>query len=813
MHFFCLYGDNEGVLRFLLLYAAFRALVGNGYQTLQSLLLDFCQWRPSEGLLNALLDMLVDGKFDLKANPVIKRPSINLMYYVYDNITVHDDLFVIEVRREIANNMIASFLTYREAWPLEKGLICEVISAGLLSGDNNEDVILLYLTVLQKSSDPLRSYGLCVFQQLLKDSISNRASCVRAGMLSFLLDWFSQENDDSTILKLVLLIQLTGGHSISGKDIRKIFALLRSEKVGTAKKYYSLLLSSISSMLNEKGPTTFFHLNGNDSCCASRVSGNVLLADVLRGVAFSALFLVPGSGQLSLKHSEILYSSTLPGIGEGLSDVYVMGIVIKTPVQWPINKGFSFSCWIRVENFPRSGTMGLFCFLTDNGRGTLALLAKDKLIYESINQKRQCVPLHTTIVRKKWHFLCITHSIGRPFYGGSLLRCYVDGDLVSSEKCRYVKITEPLTCCKIGTKICLPFPEEDNPLYSIKDMSPFFGQIGPIYMFNDAITSEEVQIIYSLGPSYMYSFLDNEVPSPSDGPLPSALLDSKDGLGSKILIGLNAQSESYENEEIGESAYAFPAFVTKEHLTAAVIELIASVLDENVANQQQMHLLSGFSVLGFLLQSIPPKQLNLEMLSALKHLFNVVANSSSQSNLSELLVKDAISGLFLNPSIWIYTVYEVQRELYMFLIQQLDNDPRLLKSLCRLPHVIDIIRQFYWDAIKDRSAFGSKPLLHPVTEEVIGERPGREEIHKIRVLLLSLGEMSLRQTIIAADIKALIAFFETSQDMVCIEDVLHMVLRAVSQRPFLASFLEQVNLLGGCQIFVNLLQRLAFYFM
>ncbi|KAK6938070.1 PH-BEACH domain [Dillenia turbinata] len=722
--------------------AAFRALVGSGYQTLQSLLLDFCGWRPSEELLNALLDMLVDGKFDLKANPVIK----------------------------------------------------------------NDDVILLYLTVLQKSSDPLRSYGLNVFQQLLKDSISNRASCVRAGMLNFLLDWFSQENEDSTILKLALLIQVTGGHSISGKDIRKIFALLRSEKVGIAKKYYSLLLSSISSMLNEKGPTTFFDLNGNDS-----------------------------------------------------------GIVIKTPVQWPINKGFSFSCWIRVENFPRNGTMGLFCFLTDNGRGTLALLAKDKLIYESINQKRQCVSLHATIVRKKWHFLCITHSIGRAFSGGSLLRCYVDGDLISSEKCRYVKITEPLTCCKIGTKICLPFPEEDNTLYSIRDTSPFFGQIGPMYIFNDAITSEQVQIIYTLGPSYMYSFLDNEVPPPSDGPLSIALLDTKDGLGSKILIGLNAQashgrdlfnvsplldhpmdknnfeatvmvgtqlcsrrllqqiiycvggvsvffplltqSESYENEEIGESGYPFPALVTKEHLTATVIELIASVLDENVANQQQMHLLSGFSVLGFLLQSVPPKQLNLEMLSALKHLFNVVANSSSQSNMSELLVKDAISGLFLNPSIWIYTVYKVQRELYMFLIQQLDNDPRLLKSLCRLPHVIDIIRQFYWDAIKGRSAFGSKPLLHPITKQVIGERPSTEEIHKIRVLLLSLGEMSLRQNIIATDIKALIAFFETSQDMVCIEDVLHMVLRAVSQRPLLASFLEQVNLLGGCQIFINLLQR------
>lgn len=718
--------------------AAFRVLAGKGYQTLQSLLLDFSQWNPGEGLLNALLDMLVDGKFDVKSSPIIK----------------------------------------------------------------NEDVIMLYLCVLRKSSELLRHHGLNVFQQLLRDSISNRASCVRAGMLNFLLDWFSQEDTDSVILKIAQLIQVIGGHSISGKDIRKIFAILRSEKVGSRQQYCSLLLTTVLSMLNEKGPTSFFDLNGNNS-----------------------------------------------------------GIIIRTPVQWPLNKGFSFSCWLRVENFPRSGTMGLFSFLTENGRGCVAVIAKDKLTYETLNLKRQCVPLHVNLVRKKWHFLCITHSIGRAFSGGSLLRCYVDGDLVSSERCRYAKVNELLTSCTVGAKLNVPVFEEDNTLESIKDSVPFLGQIGPIYLFSDAISSEQVQGIYSLGPSYMYSFLENEAAPFYDHPLPSGILDAKDGLASKIIFGLNAQasdgrtlfnvstvfdhamdknsfeatvmpgtqlcsrrllqqiiycvggvsvffplitqSVKYENEESAQSEHTLLTPITRERLTAEVIEIVASVLDENLANQQQMRLLSGFSILGFLLQSVPPQQLNLETLSALKHLFNVVANSG----LAELLVKDAISGILLNPLIWLYTAYKVQRELYMFLIQQFDNDPRLLKSLCRLPRVLDIIRQFYWDNAKSRIAIGSKPLLHPTTKLVIGERPSQEEIHKIRLLLLSLGEMGLRQNIAAADIKALIAFFETSQDMTCIEDVLHMVIRAVSQTPLLASFLEQVNTIAGCHIFVNLLQR------
>ncbi|XP_057986936.1 BEACH domain-containing protein B isoform X2 [Hevea brasiliensis] len=718
--------------------ASFRALVGKGYQTMQSLLLDFCQWSPSEALLTALLDMLVDGKFDIKANPLIK----------------------------------------------------------------NEDVIILYLSVLQKSSDSLQNNGLNLFLQLLRDSISNRASCFRAGMLNFLLDWFAEEDSDSVILKIAQLIQVIGGHSISGKDIRKIFALLRSEKVGSRQQYCSLLLNTVLSMLNEKGPTAFFDLNGNDS-----------------------------------------------------------GITIKTPLQWPLNKGFSFSCWLRVESFPRNGAMGLFSFLTENGKGCSAVLGKDRLIFESNNLKRQFVQLNINLVRKKWHFLCLTHSIGRAFSGGSVLRCYVDGDLVSSERCRYAKVTELLTKCRIGTKIYWPQSEEDVFPDSVQEIFSFHGQIGPVYLFCDAISSEHVQGIHSLGPSYMYSFLDNQSAPFYDNPLPSGILDAKDGLASKIVFGLNAQasdgkklfnvspvsdhaidkksfeaivmvgtelcsrrllqqiiycvggvsvffpliaqSDRYENEESGSFEYTLLTPITKERLTAEVIELIASVLDENLANQQQMHLLSGFSILGFLLQSVPPEQLNLETLSALKHLFNVASNGG----LAELLVKDAISSIFLNPFIWVYTAYKVQRELYMFLVQQFDDDPRLLSSLCRLPRVIDVIRQFYWDNTKSRFAIGSKPLLHPITKQVIGERPNKEEIHKIRLLLLSLGEMSLRQSIAAADMKALIAFFETSQDMTCIEDVLHMVIRALSQKPVLIAFLEHVNMIGGCHIFVNLLQR------
>lgn len=106
---------------------------------------------------------------------------------------------------------------------------------------------------------------------------------------------------------------------------------------------------------------------------------------------------------------------------------------------------------------------------------------------------------------------------------------------------RYAKVNELLTNCSIGTKIILPQNEDDNPRESIQYSFPFLGQIGPLYVFGDAISSEQVKAIYSLGPSYMYSFLDNEASAFGDSALASGILDAKDGLASKIVFGLNAQ--------------------------------------------------------------------------------------------------------------------------------------------------------------------------------------------------------------------------------------------------------------------------------
>lgn len=93
-----------------------------------------------------------------------------------------------------------------------------------------------------------------------------------------------------------------------------------------------------------------------------------------------------------------------------------------------------------------------------------------------------------------------------------------------------------------------------------------------------------------------------------------------------MFFPLLTQPDMYTDDQNNRAGDILHGPITNAHLTAETIKLIASTLDDDLANQHQMLLLSGFQVLGFLLQSIAPQKINLEILSALKHLFGVVAN-------------------------------------------------------------------------------------------------------------------------------------------------------------------------------------------
>lgn len=100
-------------------------------------------------------------------------------------------------------------------------------------------------------------------------------------------------------------------------------------------------------------------------------------------------------------------------------------------------------------------------------------------------------------------------------------------------------MNEAMTHCTIGTKL---MPVGEQPIsIGYERTFAFTGQMGPIYVFSDALSSEQIKGIYNLGPSYMYSFLGDQNLLMNVDTLYKGILDGRDGISSKMIFGLNAQ--------------------------------------------------------------------------------------------------------------------------------------------------------------------------------------------------------------------------------------------------------------------------------
>jgi hypothetical protein len=64
-----------------------------------------------------------------------------------------------------------------------------------------------------------------------------------------------------------------------------------------------------------------------------------------------------------------------------------------------------------------------------------------------------------------------------------------------------------------------------------------------------------------------------------------------------------------------------------------------------------------------------------------------------------------------------------------------------------------------------------------------------------------------RGVVTLVDTKVLVVFLDSSEDIVCLQDVLSMVIDLLEHKPFLSTFAEHVSEMGGCQIFIDLLKR------
>ncbi|XP_050442787.1 neurobeachin isoform X2 [Adelges cooleyi] len=179
-------------------------------------------------------------------------------------------------------------------------------------------------------------------------------------------------------------------------------------------------------------------------------------------------------------------------------------IVLPPLAKWPHENGFTFCTWFRLDpinsvNIEREKPY-LYCFKTSKGVGYSAHFVGNCLVLTSMKIKgkgfQHCVKYE--FQPRKWYMIAIVYIYNR--WTKSEIKCVVNGQLASStEMAWFVSANEPFDKCYIGAT---PELDEDR---------VFCGQMSAIYLFSEALTTQQICAIHRLGPGYKCQFrFDNE---------------------------------------------------------------------------------------------------------------------------------------------------------------------------------------------------------------------------------------------------------------------------------------------------------------
>jgi hypothetical protein len=174
--------------------------------------------------------------------------------------------------------------------------------------------------------------------------------------------------------------------------------------------------------------------------------------------------------------------------------------------NWPYQNGFTFSTWIRID--PVSGVNiekekpYLYWFGTSKNLGYAAYFMGYCLVltYKTKpNGKEQQHCIQFEFKPREWYMVTISHVYNR--WSKSFVHCYVNGVLLSSVAIPfYIDQSEVFDKCFIGCT-----PDTSN------EMNLFSGQLSSLYLFNQALDTQLVEALFSLGPSYKNQFrFENE---------------------------------------------------------------------------------------------------------------------------------------------------------------------------------------------------------------------------------------------------------------------------------------------------------------
>lgn len=246
-----------------------------GYDTLKDIILRCENNKPSHELFAQLFDMLVEDKFNEETCCTIKNPAIIPLLF------------------KLCNYCDESFIS-------------EFVN---------------------------------VFVSITEKNISNQNSCYTAHLMEILLEMVDKIGNKPTqedILingsgrlrdNLIYLIEILGKHSITVKELKKFFSLLKEKSKNATSSILPHLLKALQAMTHND-PEAFFDFDGHSS-----------------------------------------------------------GLKLPILYQWPTPKGYTISMWLRIESFEEKSKYKpiLFSFINTDGDGIECYFEQNSLCFSLIS--------------------------------------------------------------------------------------------------------------------------------------------------------------------------------------------------------------------------------------------------------------------------------------------------------------------------------------------------------------------------------------------------------------------------------------------
>uniref|UniRef100_A0A673HKF7 Lipopolysaccharide-responsive and beige-like anchor protein n=1 Tax=Sinocyclocheilus rhinocerous TaxID=307959 RepID=A0A673HKF7_9TELE len=512
-------------------------------------------------------------------------------------------------------------------------------------------------------------------------------------------------------------------------------------------------------------------------------------------------------------------------------------IALPPIAKWPYQNGFTFHTWLRLDpinniNVDKDKPY-LYCFRTSKSLGYSAHFVGGCLIVTSLKSKakgfQHCVKYD--FKPQKWYMVTIVHIYNR--WKNSEISCYVNGELASyGEITWFVNTSDTFDKCFLGSS------------ETADANRVFWGAVGAVYLFSEALSAAQILAIYQLGPGYKGTFkhkaesdllfaehhkmllYDGKLsasiaftynPRATDAQLclesspkdnASIFVHSPHALMLQDVKAVVTHSVQSAIHSIGGVQVLFPLFAQLDFLQHSGDELDSSIcctllsfvmelLKGSVAMQEQVLSCKGFLVIGYSLEKSSKVHVTRPVLDI------ILAFARCLSNLPTgvLLLKQLCDHILFNPTIWIHAPAKVQLVLYTYLATEFISTVNIYNTIRRVGTVLQVmhtLKFFYWVVNPlDRSGITPKGLDGP--------RPNQKEILSLRAfLLLFVKQLIMKDHGVKEDeLQSILNYLLTMHEDDNLMDVLQLLVALMSEHP--SSMVQAFDQRNGIRVIFKLL--------